>query len=50
MKERDKEMSQPFPFWEQLKLPAEDIKKIEARHRKEMKALQKSNVKSWENL
>lgn len=26
MKERDKEMSQPFPFWEQLKLPAEDGK------------------------
>jgi len=24
MKVRDKEMSQPFPFWEQLKLPAED--------------------------
>lgn len=26
MKERDKEMSQPFPFWEQLKLLAEDRK------------------------
>ena len=26
MKERDKEMSQPFPFWEQLKMPAEDNK------------------------
>ena len=26
MKERDKEMSQPFPFWEQLKMPAEDGK------------------------
>ena len=26
MKERDIEMSQPFPFWEQLKLPAEDGK------------------------
>lgn len=26
MKERDKEMSQPFPFWEQLKLPGEDKK------------------------
>ena len=26
MKERDKEMSQQFPFWEQLKLPAEDGK------------------------
>ncbi|PIR78191.1 MAG: phage antirepressor protein [Candidatus Magasanikbacteria bacterium CG10_big_fil_rev_8_21_14_0_10_36_16] len=26
MKNRDKEMSQPFPFWEQLKLPAEDGK------------------------
>jgi len=26
MKERDKEMFQPFPFWEQLKLPAEDGK------------------------
>lgn len=26
MRERDKEMSQPFPFWEQLKLPAEDGK------------------------
>lgn len=26
MKERDNEMSQPFPFWEQLKLPAEDGK------------------------
>ncbi|OGY32978.1 MAG: phage antirepressor protein [Candidatus Andersenbacteria bacterium RIFCSPHIGHO2_02_FULL_45_11] len=26
MKERDTEMSQPFPFWEQLKLPAEDGK------------------------
>jgi DNA-damage-inducible protein D len=26
MKERDKEMSQPFPFWEQLKLAAEDGK------------------------
>jgi DNA-damage-inducible protein D len=26
MKERDKEMSQPFPFWEQLKLIAEDGK------------------------
>jgi hypothetical protein len=26
MKTRDKEMSQPFPFWEQLKLPAEDEK------------------------
>jgi len=26
MKERDKEMSQPFPFWEQLKLLAEDGK------------------------
>jgi hypothetical protein len=26
MKDRDKEMSQPFPFWEQLKLPAEDGK------------------------
>lgn len=24
MKVRDKEISQPFPFWEQLKLPAED--------------------------
>lgn len=26
MKVRDKEMSQPFPFWEQLKLTAEDGK------------------------
>ncbi len=26
MKERDKEMSQPFPFWEQLKLEAQDGK------------------------
>ena len=26
MKERDKEMSQPFPFWEQLKMEAEDGK------------------------
>jgi len=26
MKERDNEMTQPFPFWEQLKLPAEDRK------------------------
>ncbi len=26
MKERDQAMSQPFPFWEQLKLPAEDGK------------------------
>ena len=26
MKERDIEMSQPFPFWEQLRLPAEDGK------------------------
>lgn len=26
MKDRDKEISQPFPFWEQLKLPAEDGK------------------------
>ena len=26
MKERDKEMSQPFPFWEQLKMIAEDGK------------------------
>ena len=26
MKNRDKEISQPFPFWEQLKLPAEDGK------------------------
>ncbi|EKD56827.1 MAG: hypothetical protein ACD_58C00074G0002 [uncultured bacterium] len=26
MKDRDKEMFQPFPFWEQLKLPAEDSK------------------------
>ncbi|MFH1947442.1 MAG: Bro-N domain-containing protein [Candidatus Magasanikbacteria bacterium] len=26
MKERDKEISQPFPFWEQLKLSAEDGK------------------------
>ncbi len=26
MKERDKEMSQPSPFWEQLKMPAEDGK------------------------
>jgi len=26
MKVRDKEISQPFPFWEQLKLPAEDKK------------------------
>lgn len=26
MKVRDQEMSQPFPFWEQLKLPAEDGK------------------------
>ena len=26
MKDRDKEMSQPFPFWEQLKMPAEDGK------------------------
>jgi len=26
MKDRDKEMSQPFPFWEQLKLTAEDGK------------------------
>ncbi|MBI5358154.1 Bro-N domain-containing protein [Candidatus Amesbacteria bacterium] len=25
-KDRDKEMAQPFPFWEQLKLPAEDEK------------------------
>ncbi len=26
MKERDKDMSQPFPFWEQLKMTAEDGK------------------------
>jgi len=26
MKDRDKEMSQPFPFWEQLKMTAEDGK------------------------
>ena len=26
MKERDREMSHPFPFWEQLKMPAEDGK------------------------
>lgn len=26
MKDRDKVMSQPFPFWEQLKMPAEDGK------------------------
>lgn len=26
MKDRDKEISQPFPFWEQFKLPAEDKK------------------------
>lgn len=26
MKDRDREMSQPFPFWEQLKIPAEDGK------------------------
>jgi len=26
MKERDKEISEPFPFWEQLKLPAGDGK------------------------
>ena len=26
MKDRDKEMSQSFPFWEQLKMPAEDGK------------------------
>jgi prophage antirepressor-like protein len=26
MKDRDKEMSQPFPFWEQLKMAAEDGK------------------------
>lgn len=26
MKDRDKEISQPFPFWEQLKLPADDEK------------------------
>ncbi len=26
IKDRDKEISQPFPFWEQLKLPAEDGK------------------------
>jgi BRO family, N-terminal domain. len=26
MKERDAGMSQPFPFWEQLKMPAEDGK------------------------
>ena len=26
MKERDKDMSKPFPFWEQLKMPAEDGK------------------------
>ncbi|MBU2456381.1 hypothetical protein KKB73_00480 [Patescibacteria group bacterium] len=26
MKERDKEITQPFPFWEQLKMPAEDGK------------------------
>ena len=29
MKERDKEMSQPFPFWEQLKLESSDGKKYE---------------------
>jgi len=29
MKDRDKEMSQPFPFWEQLKMIAEDGKKRE---------------------
>lgn len=29
-KERDKEMSQPFPFWEQLKMVAEDGKMREA--------------------
>ncbi|MEK7078569.1 MAG: hypothetical protein AAB929_00715 [Patescibacteria group bacterium] len=27
MKDRDTEMSQPFPFWEQLKLPAEVTKR-----------------------
>lgn len=26
MKDRDEDMSQPFPFWEQLKMPAEDGK------------------------
>jgi len=26
MKERDTALSQPFPFWEQLKMPAEDKK------------------------
>lgn len=26
MKERDKDMSQPFPLWEQLKMQAEDGK------------------------
>jgi len=26
MKDRDKEMSQPFPFWEQLKMLAENGK------------------------
>jgi len=26
MKDRDKEISQPFPFWEQLRLLAEDNK------------------------
>jgi DNA-damage-inducible protein D len=26
MKDRDKELTQPFPFWEQLKLPADDGK------------------------
>lgn len=26
MKDRDKEISQPFPFWEHLRLPAEDGK------------------------
>ncbi|MEK7086194.1 MAG: Bro-N domain-containing protein [Patescibacteria group bacterium] len=29
MKDRDKEMSQPFPFWEQLKLESSDGKKYE---------------------
>ncbi|MBI4653079.1 hypothetical protein HY750_02395 [Candidatus Kuenenbacteria bacterium] len=30
MKDRDKEMSQPFPFWEQLKLTVEDGKMCKA--------------------
>lgn len=39
MKERDKEMSQPFPFWEQLKMPAEVVKQPGALERNQKKKL-----------